>query len=164
MTRLLACFALLSSSSPCGPRPASRTPCGGTHLLLTWGLCGRVPTSESGQVSVCARAVRGTTARSWPPQAPGGGLGGWGGGWVRQGCVTIIYSLEKVQCELVGGSLSFWSNLYFTHTTQTLDFWRLVFLAPFSRAVRVADGACYVYACALIWTDVQRGVGERRIR
>ena len=70
-----------------------------THSL-TWGLCGRVPTSESGQVSVCARAVRGTTARSWPPQAPGG----WGGGLVRQGCVVIIYSLEeKVQCELVCG-------------------------------------------------------------
>ena len=47
------------------------------------------------------------------------------------------------------------SNLYCTHTTQTLDFCRLVFLAPFSRAMRVADGACYVYAYALIWTDVQ---------
>ena len=79
-----------------------------THSL-TWGLCGRVPTSESGQVSVCARAVRGTTARSWPPQAPGGGLGGWGGGLVRQRCVISICSLEeKVQCELVGGSVSLW--------------------------------------------------------
>ena len=34
---------------------------------------------------------------------------GWGGGLVRQRCVVSMYSLEeKVQCELVGGSVSLW--------------------------------------------------------
>ena len=43
----------------------------------------------------------------------------------------------------------------YTHTTQTLACCRLVLLALFSCAVRIVDGACYVYAYALMWTGMQ---------
>ena len=43
----------------------------------------------------------------------------------------------------------------YTHTTQTLACCRLVLLALFSCAVRIVDGACYVYAYAPMWTGMQ---------